>query len=366
MAHDSKRAQQNVPAQSWASSQEMAPTEGRSDDSASGGGSTSARAVPTRDVTRARPPNLRARERRGGSGESRGLALTTGLTGAEDPGMTRWQLRLGSGAIALASLASTACGGSTEDSASPGGGSGGTGATAGTGGSGGGGATGGNGGCAAYAAQATPAELAKTPRVNATAELLAIETSGSFLADDALYDRLIAELSQIYILDPSVSAISAFSPENNGSLILMFDDPGWTEYQAGSYHAWDCPNQAYGAVDQGGLGSIKATVLDFGGKRMNMLLLSKEYAALANVTAADPNTMGGDASDVCLEIQGDTHYFIFDTAGGDCPAGCTEHYYSAFSAAPGPTVQALGNYDPAVNTVAPKWFDDLTDCRTRL
>jgi hypothetical protein len=263
-------------------------------------------------------------------------------------------------ALVLA-LACLACGGSTDDSAPSGGGTGGA-----TGGTGGKSATGGNGGCTGYTAQATPAELAKTPRQNATAELLAIETAATFVADDALYDRLIAELSQIYIVDPSVSAISAFSPENNGSLIVRFDDTAWSEYQVGSYHAWDCPNQAYGASVQGGLESIHGAGVDFGGKRLNTTLAAKEYSALSGIANAGPNSLLGDASDVCLEIQGDTHYFIFDTAGGDCPAGCTEHYYSAFSAAPGPVVQALGKYDSAQDPVAPAWYDDLADCRTRL
>lgn len=217
-----------------------------------------------------------------------------------------------------------------------------------------------------YTPQATAQELAKSPRKNATSELLAIETTNSFVASDALYDRLVAELSQIFILDPSVSAISAFSPTNTGSIIVMFDAAGWADYQAAAYHKWDCLNQAYGAVDQGALGSIQGTVLAFGGKRLNGELLAKEYASLSGIASADPNTLGGDASDVCLEIKGDTHWFIFDAAGGDCPAGCTTHYYSAFSAAPGLVVTVLGSYDPSTDVTAPKWFDDLADCRTRL
>jgi hypothetical protein len=251
------------------------------------------------------------------------------------------------------------CGGSTEDDASSTGGGGGAAGSAGAGGSGG------SGECNGYTPQASAAELAKTPRINADSELLAIETAGTFVAEDALYDRILAELSQIFIVDPSVSAIRVLSP-NTGSLIVIFDDTGWAQYQAGSYHGWDCANQAYGATDQGGLGSLKGTVLDFGGKRLNSALLVTEYGSFESVLGAESNALTGDGSDVCLEIQGDSHYFIFDAADGDCPAGCTVHYYSAFVADPGPVVTALGTYDPAQDPNPPTWYTDLADCRTRL
>jgi hypothetical protein len=263
--------------------------------------------------------------------------------------------------IVLVALACSACGGSSEEGA---GGSGG--AAGGGGAAGSGGGSGGAGACSGYSPQASAAELAKTPRINADSELLAIETADTFVAEDALYDRILAELSQIFIVDPSASGIHVFSPENTGSMIVSFDPDGWAQYQAGSYHGWDCANQAYGASDQGGLGSIQAVTLDFGGKRLNAKLLANEYASFDHVLATEPNMMGGDASDICLEIQGQTHYFIFDTAGGDCPAGCTEHYYSAFSADPGPVVTALGNYDPSQDPTAPGWYDSLLDCRSRL
>ena len=65
-------------------------------------------------------------------------------------------------------------------------------------------------------------------------------------------------------------------------------------------------------------------------------------------------------------MQGDQHFYIYDKAGGDCPAGCTEHQYYGFQVAPGAVVTALGVFDPALPTPEPAWFGKLTDCQKRL
>src|SRR5262245_35283507 len=124
------------------------------------------------------------------------------------------------------------CGGESESENSKStGGSSGTGASGGTsgpGGTSGSGGTPGSGGtsgaCAGYVPQATPSEIAKTPRANADAELLALETSGAFLAPDALYERVSAELPQMPTLEPKVAGIKPFNSELTLDLNIGFDD----------------------------------------------------------------------------------------------------------------------------------------------
>jgi hypothetical protein len=267
-----------------------------------------------------------------------------------------------------------ACGAASDHDGA--GGSGGSG-VAGTSGSGGGstggssgsaGSGGSSGECAGFVPKASPAEVASTPRPAAAAEALAIETSGEFVAPAALYERVVSELSKIVAVDPSMAGIAPMSEAMSNRIIVGFDDPGFQRYQAGSYDAWACPNQAYAATEIAtiGSGTLKYVTIAFGPKRYNTPLLASEYAGLPNITSASADSLIGDGSDVCLEIQGSTHFYIFDRAGGDCPAGCTEHLYTAFELPEGGAVQPLGSFDPALPAAPPEWFSRLMDCRTRL
>lgn len=269
------------------------------------------------------------------------------------------------------------CGGSTDADGPAGGGTGGGGTGGGgtggvVGGGGTGGSSGGSGGgagagaCAGFVAKASPAEIAKTPRANESAEVLAIETSGAFVAPDALYERIVSELPAIESAEPLVAGMTPFSFAKSNSLILGFDSAGYAAYKAGTYADWKCPNEAYGMTQVSDVGSLAYVTLEFGDKRYNTLLLAKEYVGLPHVTSADPNSMLGDGPDVCLEIQGDTHFYIYDKAGGDCPAGCTEHMYYGFEVAAGAAVKKLGSFDPALPTPAPAWFEKLKECQKRL
>jgi hypothetical protein len=88
----------------------------------------------------------------------------------------------------------------------------------------------------------------------------------------------------------------------------------------------------------------------------------QEYGALSGITGAEPN-LGGDAPDVCLEVQGDQHFYIYDQADGDCPAGCIEHRYFGFEAGPEGSITALGVFDPSQPDPEPAWFGKLSACR---
>lgn len=270
-------------------------------------------------------------------------------------------------ALTVSIFALVSCGGATGSDSANG---------RGTGGGGGMGAisvwgdTGGSGGtvesCVGYTPQATPADIAKTPRTDRAAELLAIETSGAFVAPDALYDRVSAELVQIAQAEPKVAEIRPLSSDLTASIIIAFDALGFQSYRSGTYKDWNCPNEAYGLTQIENLGTLPFVTLAFGATRYNTPLLANEYAGLPNVTSAEPDRLSGDGPDVCLEIQGDTHLYIFDQAGGDCPAGCTEHEYFGFELALGAGVKALGTFNPALPMPEPAWFAQLTDCRRRL
>ena len=295
--------------------------------------------------------------------------------------------------VGFAVLCTVACGGNVSGDAGNSGGGGGTsggaadsgrsdggnvggGASGGSGGASGGGqggksGHGGHGGdaCETYKLQATPAELSKTPRPDADAEILALEAANTFIAPDALYNRIASERASIVASEPAVGAVhprtTVYRPN---PLRVEFSPSGWQAVAAGTYNEWNCPNQAYGAVPT--LNTQWEFVnLEFGGKRFHSVLLGKEYTALPNVTKSYQDTYFYDGPDVCLEIQGDQHFYIFDDASNDCPSGCMYHRYFGFHVATaGGAVTKLGTYvyDTHVASTEPEWFTKLVDCRARL
>jgi hypothetical protein len=56
-----------------------------------------------------------------------------------------------------------------------------------------------------------------------------------------------------------------------------------------------------------------------------MSILAREYAPLRGVISAFPDGYIGDNASICLTLDGDFYRYVFDRAGGDCPAGCTTH-----------------------------------------
>jgi len=223
------------------------------------------------------------------------------------------------------------------------------------------------GGSCAELAGGLTARLAKSPRPNAAAEILAIETSKELVAPDALYERVAAELAAIAEIEPVTATIAPLSPCGYNALRVDFDQAGWASVAQGTYHAWDCHNRAYGVTDIVAAPSAGASsvVLTFG-KRINLGLLAKEYASLPQVTDAERVLPTTDGPDVCLEVQVDQHYYVFDQAAGGCETGCLENTYFGFRVAPGAAVTKLGTYDPSLPGEAPAWYGLLSDCRTRL
>lgn len=215
--------------------------------------------------------------------------------------------------------------------------------------------------CSDYVGQATPEQTAMTPRDDAEAELLAIEASGEIVAPQPLYDRVGPELAAIRADEPTLVGIVARPSWPPSSVDVTLDEEGRAAYDAGTFDAWDCPNELYHAtaIEDGFLGSL---VVRFAGL-YDVQQVLVDYQAVEHVVSAEPELVGGDdGPDVCLSIAGDLHTYIFDDAGGDCPAGCTEHLYTGFTVALDGTITALGSFDPALPMPAPTWFEDAGAC----
>jgi len=204
-----------------------------------------------------------------------------------------------------------------------------------------------------------PATEDQIPKTSAESEQLTLEATGALTASRLVSERVATELDLIRTGHPAVASIKALPAWHLQTLLIGFDDPGWAAVQGGTYTAWNALNNVYGVtkIDASYLAPNKVVVLTFAGT-YNMPLLAPEYAKLPNVLYAEPNGIVGDGSDVCLSIDGDSHFFIFDAASGDCPAGCTQHTYWGFVVTANSEITELGTWDDSTAAAEPAWLSD--------
>jgi hypothetical protein len=215
--------------------------------------------------------------------------------------------------------------------------------------------------CSDYMGRATPEQTAMTPLADAEAELLAIEASGEIVAPPALHDRIVGELAAIRGGEPGLADVLVWPDWSPSAIVVSLDEEGMAAYDAGTYQDWDCPNALYHVMEIEPGGLFGAFTVRFAGLYdVNQVL--EDYLVVEHVEHAEIEPSGGDASDVCLSIDGDLHTYIFDDARGDCPAGCTEHLYTGFTVDIDGTITPLGSFDPAEPVPVPAWFEAAESC----
>lgn len=246
-------------------------------------------------------------------------------------------IRTGRGFLFLGCmLAITACGGRAEAPSSR--------AADGAGGGNGIGSGGSAGASPADSCSTVPSatELAETPRENTNLELLALKFSRSIVADQGVYNSLVRDVGLIKARDPGVSDIQYFPHDDGKGLLLTADAATIEQMQAGTYTAWNCLNDAYGVQSANfNLGLVPFAELELEGI-YNIRRVAQQYGGLPGIKSAMPNMGGGDGSTICVVEQNEITHYVFDRAGGDCPAGCTEHEYKHFTVTAGGGVSELG------------------------
>lgn len=209
-------------------------------------------------------------------------------------------------------------------------------------------------------------DTSATPRPNAMAERLVIEATGRFLAPEARYQRVVAELAGIQAMAPDL--VMRYSPCSMDSIVVRFDEQGIEHVRTGAYTAWDSFNDTLRSTGQKQFaeGIQPLVEVEFAG-RYDMRRVALEYEELPNIESASPNSIGGDGDDVCLSLRDDSrHLFIFDRGSGDCPAGCTRHVYRGFETDEDGNITELGTWDNAAGNSPPEWYADSDQCQAFL
>ena len=194
-----------------------------------------------------------------------------------------------------------------------------------------------------------PQEISLTPRSDLEIEALALQCSEGWVADQAVYDRLSSDLRAIRQADANMAAIKDYraSPHLKEIIVSATNSETRGKIVAGNVRGFQCVLDALG-------GEAEAwDVLDgtyafvrFDGLFDNQGLIEL-FESIPEVASAEPNALGGDGDSIAYDIRSTTRRYLFDDAGGDCPAGCTTHHYFLWSVdASGPALLAeWGNND---------------------
>ncbi len=212
------------------------------------------------------------------------------------------------------------------------------------------------GSCDGYVGLASAEDIAATPLDDTDLEQLALCLSGEFIAPEAVYDRVVADVAGIRGLEPAITDVTTRFFQDSKSLVVQFDVDTFPATIAGDYHGWDCANALYGFGLADSWDSIEAVVLESKGI-YNVSYLVPVYEALPGIVLAETYSVDLDGSTIRGVIAEDGYHYVFEIGGGDCPSGCTEGEDFHFrSTAPG-VVELVDTFSWNTNEAWPEWPD---------
>ncbi|MBN1606746.1 MAG: hypothetical protein JW940_08935 [Polyangiaceae bacterium] len=237
----------------------------------------------------------------------------------------------------------------------------------GTGGSGGGS---GSAGAGNDCALATAEELAATPREDPNLEQLAASHSDGIVADQAVYDRVVRDITMIREEAEDISGIDYWPPNDGKTLLLMVDAATFEAMQADSYADWDCLLDSYPVDDiqyeEHTHDRYVVQIVLRGIYRLDPI--AAQFAELSGVSSALPDFFIGDGPTLCLTPSDSVWHYVFDQASGDCLAGCIAHSYTYFTvSSDGATIERVGSWGTgSASSPAPDWvaeYASMEACR---
>lgn len=184
-------------------------------------------------------------------------------------------------------------------------------------------------------------------------EVLAARASGKVVADQAVYERIIADMGAMRALWPELVFLGEYIP-GASTVLLETNEATILGMRTGTYTQWDCLNRLF-RVTHKQLHRSTMAQLSFGGV-YDVRVLSREYEKLPGITRAYPNIFAGDWGEICVIPGQDEWHYIFDEASGDCPSGCIDHVYHHFVTLPTGEVKRDGRWEHDRDEEHPEWF----------
>ncbi|MCP4655700.1 MAG: hypothetical protein GY856_09805 [bacterium] len=207
----------------------------------------------------------------------------------------------------------------------------------------------------------TAEEISATPRENPDAELLALLMGGGLTANQAVYERVLADTDAIRALFPAVSHITSVWDVDPHSILLSVDGPTKAAILAGTYTAWDCLNDWYGFELESVFQFSDVAILGTAGV-FDVPAISPQYVQLPGILWAGPNGYAGDGPTICGIQSAPTHHYFFYDGEGDCLAGCIYKSYTYFTTRPDSSPKFHGVWENDSGDPRPWWLELFELC----
>jgi hypothetical protein len=190
-------------------------------------------------------------------------------------------------------------------------------------------------------------------------ERLALRLSSSLYADQNIYNRLVRDIKMIRARNSELRSITYRVQQDAQVLNVYFKPSNFWLARTRLYGDWNCLNQFLGAQIIFHP-EFDYAELTFAGL-YNPDLISKAYRALPGVTMTEYSSMLGDSSSIYITRDdavaraADVWHYVFDIAGGDCPAGCTEHDLHYFEVTADGRIQRTATWNSKSQAPPPDW-----------
>ncbi len=207
-------------------------------------------------------------------------------------------------------------------------------------------------------------DLADSPREDSELEYLAIDCSEGWVADQDVYDQLVADIATIRGADPRMAQIEVWKgrPDGQTFLIETNDADVHAAFIDGTDPEFQCVVDALDgkvtgrdfATDDESFWSMVETPYPLDRRAGSV------FEQVEGVHQADPNFFAEDGDRIYYDVRSDPRRYVFDDAGGDCPAGCTTHHYFLWEVSDGasPTLVADWNVgEEAAEGMPPAGFE---------
>jgi hypothetical protein len=163
----------------------------------------------------------------------------------------------------------------------------------------------------------TRAEVARTPRTDENLELLALALSDGITAEQAIYERLLRDITAIREMKTPLKSVT-YRPQHDGrTLVLRFSETAAAMFAQRRYPFWDCVNQHYGFESAHGI-SPDLVKLRLKGI-YDLEKIAGAYARVPGVVSVRPDhlTSTDDGATILVKREADVWHYIFRTERGD-------------------------------------------------
>ena len=156
-------------------------------------------------------------------------------------------------------------------------------------------------------------EVLRTPRADTNLELLALALSGGVVADQAIYERLLRDVTAIRSMETRLKSVRYLPPHDGKTMLVHLSETASALFAEGKYDYWDCVNRHYG---------LESTQMVEPGYVKVRLKGIYDLNAVASVYARLPGVLGAEPYDarsvdhgatILVTRENDEWHYVFRT-----------------------------------------------------